>query len=146
MNDILAFRLSQPMMFHQLMRIHGVLWNATQVTKEKLDSHFVFEEFMRTNGRRAMPLLVPAAAEQSGRHTHLSAIMDHGAWAESARAYAVQNQTPLTQRFAAMGRMEETINQSRTATTCQNVFNEHLARVEGIAGFEEELIIEEEES
>lgn len=133
------------MMFHQAMRIHGVLWNATQVTKEKFDANFMFEEFMRTNGRRALPLLIPAAVEQSRRRTHLGDLTDHGAWAECARAYTVQNQTPLTQRFAAMGRMEETINQCRTAATCQSVFNEHIARVEGVSGFEEELFIEEED-
>lgn len=101
---------------------------------------------MRTNGRRAMPLLIPAAVDESRRHTHLGDLSDHGAWAESARAYAVQNQTPLTQRFAAMGRMEETINQSRTAATCQSIFNEQIARIEGISGFEEELIIEDDDS
>lgn len=145
MNDLIAYRLAQPSMFHQLMRMHGVMWNATQVTKEKLDTQFIFEEFMRINGRRAMPLLVPAAAAASRRETHFSNLVDHCAWAESARAYCVQHQTPLTQRAAAMGRMEETIAQTRSAATCQGIFNEHIARIEGISGFEEEPHIQDEE-
>lgn len=145
MNDLIAYRLAQPSMFHQLMRMHGVLWNATQVTKEKLDTKFINEEFMRINGRRAMPLLIPAAAEEARRHSHLAHLVDHCAWAESSRAYAVQHQTPLTQRIASMGRMQETINQTRTGGTCQSLFNEHIARIEGICGFEEEPSVEEED-
>lgn len=137
MNEILAYRLSQPMMFHQVMRAHGVFWKATNATKEPLNAQFVMEEFMRTNGRRCMPLLHPAAAEEGQQTSHFSNLVDHCAWAESSKAYAVQQQTPMTQRIASMGRMEDTITQTRTAVTCQNLFNEHIARVEGIAGFEE---------
>eukprot|EP00796_Vickermania_ingenoplastis_P013283 gene13283-9124_t len=144
MNDIIAYRMSQPMMFHQLMRIHGVLWNATSVTKEKLDTPFIYEELMRTNGKRTMPLLIPAATEEARRATHLADLADHCAWAESSRAYAVQYQTPLTQRIASMGCMQETASQTRNSATCQNLFNEHIARVEGICGFEEEPLLDDD--
>lgn len=144
MNEIYARRLAQTMTFHQLMRSHGTLWAATQVTKEKLDLSFVKEELMRVNGRRAMPLLIGAAAEENLNDAHLVHLTEHCAWAESARAFAVQRQTPLTQHIAAMGRMSETINQSKAASSVQTLFNEHLSRIEGIATFEEEPVFEEE--
>ncbi|KAK7199751.1 hypothetical protein NESM_000021200 [Novymonas esmeraldas] len=145
MNEIYAKRLAQTSSFHQLMRSHGTLWAATQVTKEPLDVAFVKEEMMRVNGRRAMPLLVGAAAAQSLHDTHLAHLTEHCSWTESARAFAVQHQTPLTQHIAAMGRMAETITQSRTACTSQLLFNEHMARIDGISEFEEEPLLEDEE-
>ncbi|CAC9524631.1 conserved hypothetical protein [Leishmania infantum JPCM5] len=144
MNDIYAKRLAQTAMFHQLMRSHGTLWAATQVTKEKLDLAFVKEEMMRVNGRRAMPLLVGAAANENLNDTHLAHLTEHCAWAESARAFAVQRQTPLTQHIASMGRMAETITQAKTASTSQLLLNEHLARIDGISEFEEEPIMADE--
>ncbi|KAG5496205.1 hypothetical protein JKF63_02506 [Porcisia hertigi] len=145
MNDIYARRLAQTSLFHQVMRIHGTLWAATQVTKEQLDLAFVKEEMMRINGRRAMPLLVGAAAKENLNDTHLTHLTEHCAWAESARAYAVQQQTPLTQHIASMGRMSETITQAKTASSGQLLFNEHMARIDGISEFEEEPIMEEED-
>ncbi|CBZ29532.1 conserved hypothetical protein [Leishmania mexicana MHOM/GT/2001/U1103] len=145
MNDIYAKRLAQMSMFHQVMRSHGTLWAATQVTKEKLNLAFVKEEMMRVNGRRAMPLLVGAAANENLNDTHLAHLTEHCAWTESARAFAVQRQTPLTQHIASMGRMAETITQAKTASTSQLLFNEHLARIDGISEFEEEPIMEDED-
>ncbi|KAG5495448.1 hypothetical protein GH5_03109 [Leishmania sp. Ghana 2012 LV757] len=146
MNDIYAKRLAQTTMFHQLMRTHGTLWAATQVTKEKLDLAFVKEEMMRVNGRRAMPLLIGAAAKENLNDTHLVHLSEHCAWSESARAFAVQRQTPLTQHIASMGRMAETITQAKTTATSQLLFNEHMARVDGISEFEEEPIIEDKDN
>ena len=137
MNEIYARRRAQMLMFNQLTRIHGTLWDATRITKEKLDFNFVREEMMRVNGRRAMPLLIAAAAEQNIHQTQWSTLCDNGAWTDSMRAFAVQNQTPLTQRTAAMGRMSETIGQSRIGSSVQVMFNEHVARTEGISGFDE---------
>ncbi|EPY35084.1 hypothetical protein STCU_01258 [Strigomonas culicis] len=131
-------------MFHQLMRNHGTLWAATQVTHEKLDNQFIKEEFMRVNGRRAMPLLLGAAASENLSETHLNHLTEHCAWAESARAFCVQQQTPMTQHVAAMGRMAETVNQAKTATSAQTLFNEHMARIEGITTFEEEPILDDD--
>lgn len=145
MNEIYARRLAQTSMFHQLMRSHGTLWAATQVTKEPLDLAFVKDEMMRVNGRRAMPLLIGAAAEQNLNDTHLVHLTEHCAWTESARAFAVQQQTPLTQHIAAMGRMAETITQAKNASTSQLLFSEHMARVDGISEFEEEPLLDEEE-
>jgi hypothetical protein len=125
-------------MFQQLMRTHGTLWAATRVTKEKLDVKFVTEEFMRTNGRRAMPLLNGAAAAHNLHHTHLAQLSDHMSWTESARAYAVRSQTPFTQRVASMGRMHETLPQVRASCTAQSLFLEHMSRIDGITTFEEE--------
>lgn len=147
MNDIYARRLAQSGMFHQLMRIHGTLWTATSVTHEKLDLNLVKEEFMRTNGRRAMPQLVGAAARVSEwGDSHLTSLSDHCSWAESGRAYAVQRQTPMTQHIAAMGRMSETIPQCRTAVTCQSLFGEHMCRIDGVSAYEEEPLINEEDT
>lgn len=145
MNDIAARRLAQAAMFHQVMRLHGTLWAATQVTQEKLDYSFVQEELMRQNGRRTMPLLIDVAASENLGQLHLTHLTEHGAWTQSARSFSVQNQTPLTQRFASMGRMSETINQVRTATSAQLLVSEHLARMDGITGFEEEPLLEEDE-
>jgi hypothetical protein len=144
MNEIYAKRLARGMMFQQLMRTHGTLWAATQVTKEPLDYKFVEEEFMRVNGKRAMPLLLGAAASQNLHNSHWNHLSDNFAWTESARAFAVRYQTPLTQRAASLGRMSETIQQARTASTCQLLVNEHIARIEGITGFEEEATIVDE--
>ncbi|CAG9580219.1 conserved hypothetical protein [Leishmania major strain Friedlin] len=145
MNDIYARRLAQTSMFHQLMRSHGTLWAATQVTKEKLNLAFVKEEMMRVNGRRAMPLLIGAAANENLNDTHFTHLTEHCAWTESARAFAVQRQTPLTQHIASMGRMAETITQAKTASTSQLLFNEHLARIDGISEFEEEPFVDDED-
>lgn len=138
MNDIYAQRYARTMMFQQLFRMHGTLWAATQVTKEKLDYKFVEAELMRVNGKRAMPLLIGASASQDLHQSHFNHLSDNFAWTESARAYAVRHQTPLTQRAAAMGRMAETINQAKTASTCQLLLGEHMSRIEGISSFEEE--------
>lgn len=145
MNEIYGKRLAQSFMFHQLMRSHGTLWAATQITKEPFDTNFVKEEFMRVNGRRAMPLLIGASAEENLNDSHLAHLTDTFAWTESARAYGVQRQTPLTQHVAAMGRMAETINQSRSAATCQSLLNEHIARTDGLSSFDEDPTHEREE-
>lgn len=145
MNEIYARRIAQSTMFNQLMRSHGTLWAATQVTKEPLDVSFVKEEFMRVNGRRATPPLIGGAADENLNNAHFTHLTEHCAWGESARAYAVQNQTPMTQHVAAMGRMAETINQSKTAATSQSLFNEHVARCDGISAFEEEPILDDKE-
>ncbi|KEG15370.1 hypothetical protein DQ04_00091040 [Trypanosoma grayi] len=131
------------MMFHQLMRSHGTLWAATQVTKEKLDYNFIREEIMRSNGRRSMPLLVGAAAEENLHQLHLTHLTEHCAWGESARACAVHRQTPLSQHIAAMGRMAETIHQAKTGATVQSLVNEQLAHIDGISSFEEEPLLED---
>ncbi|EAN85804.1 hypothetical protein C3747_55g196c [Trypanosoma cruzi] len=144
MNDICARRFAQGMMFHQLMRCHGTLWAATQVTKEKLDYNFIREEFMRVNGRRTMPLLIGAAADENLHGMHLTHLTEHCAWGESARASAVHRQTPLSQHIGAMGRMSETIQQTKNSATMQNLFNEHLSHIEGISTFEEEPLVEDE--
>lgn len=133
-------------MFQQLLRTHSTLWAATKVTKEKLDYKFVEEEFMRVNGKRAMPLLIGAAASQDLHLTHFNQLSDNFSWTESHRAYAVRHQTPLTQRAAAMGRMAETINMARNASTAQLLFSEHIARSEGITGHEEEPLLDTESS
>ncbi|CCW62796.1 unnamed protein product [Phytomonas sp. EM1] len=146
MNEIYARRRAQTMMFHQLMRSHGTLWAATQITKEPLDLAFVKEEFMRVNGRRRMPLLIGAAADERMGETHLAHLTEHAAWAESFRAFTVQRQSPLTQHIAAMGRMSETIPHTRSVTTSQSLFNEHMAHIDGISTFEEEPILDEEET
>lgn len=138
MNDIYGKRLARTMMFQQLLRTHGTLWAATQVTKEPLNYKFVEEELMRVNGKRAMPLLIGASAQQDLHNTHWNHLSDNFSWTESARAYAVRHQTPFTQHVAAVGRMAENINHARSASTCQLLVNEHMARIEGIAGFEEE--------
>ena len=138
MNEIFGQRLSRTMMFHQLMRTHGTLWAATQVTKEKLDYKFIEEEFMRVNGRRTMPLLVRSASKQNLHETHLAHLSDNYSWCESKRAYIVRNQTPITQRVAAMGRMADTIQNTKTNCASQLVVSEHLSRIEGISAFEEE--------
>ncbi|KPI90818.1 hypothetical protein ABL78_0051 [Leptomonas seymouri] len=145
MNEIYAKRLAQTTMFHQIMRSHGTLWAATQVTKEKLDLAFVKEEFMRVNGLRAMPLLIGAAAEENLNESHLAHLTDHCGWTESARAFAVQRQTPLTQHIASMGRMAETISQAKTASTMQSLFSEHMARTDGISLFEEEPLLDDDD-
>lgn len=145
MNEIYARRFAQTSMFHQLMRVHGTLWAATKVTKEPLNYDFVKEEFMRVNGRRAMPLLLGAAAGENLNDSHLAHLTEHCAWAESSRAYAVQHQTPVTQHVASMGRMRETITQTRTSVTGQTLFNEHISRVDGISGFEEEPLLDDED-
>jgi hypothetical protein len=142
MNYIFCKRYARTVMFQQLLRMHGTLWAATQVTKEPLNYQFVEEEFMRVNGKRAMPLLIGASADQNLHQTHWSHLADNFAWTESSRAYAVRNQTQFTQHTAAMGRMAETIQQARTATTCQLIVTEHLSRIDGISGFEEEANFE----
>lgn len=144
MNDIYGKRFARTMMFQQLLRSHGTLWAATQVTKEPLNYKFVEEEFMRVNGKRAMPLLIGAAAQQDLHHSHWNHLNDNFSWTESSRAYAVRHQTPLTQHAAAMGRMSETIQQARSATTCQLIVNEHLARIDGISGYEEEPTLDDQ--
>ncbi|KAG8348485.1 hypothetical protein TRVL_00695 [Trypanosoma vivax] len=145
MNDIYARRFAQGMMFHQLMRCHGTLWAATQVTKEKLDFNFLREELMRINGRRSMPLLIGAAADEDLHALHLTHLTEHCAWGESARALAVHAQTPLSQHAAAMGRMAETISQAKMASTAQSLFHEQLDQMDGISSFEEEPFIESED-
>ncbi|CCW70626.1 unnamed protein product, partial [Phytomonas sp. Hart1] len=146
MNELHARRRAQAMMFHQLMRSHGTLWAATQLTREPLDLGFVKEEFMRVNGRRCGPLLTRAAAEKGGLgESHFTHLTEHAAWGESFRAYAVQQQTPMTKHIAAMGRMGETIAQARSATTAQGLFLEYMAAIDGISTFEQESTLDEEE-
>jgi hypothetical protein len=126
------------MMFCQVQRSLPLMWDATQVTKEKLDRHFVQEELMRVNGQRSMPLLVGAAAQFDCHKTHLNELQDACAWSESARAFGVRFQTPVTQHVAAMGRMSETISSARIGVTCQSSFLEVVAKQEGIAKFDME--------
>ena len=138
MNDIYAQRLARTIMFQQLMRTHGTLWAATRVTKEALNYDFVQQEFMRVNGRRAMPLLIGAAASNDLHMSHLAHLSDNMSWTESSRAFTVRNQTPFTQRVASMGRMNETIPQVRAGSSSQALFLEHMGRIDGITAFEEE--------
>lgn len=126
------------MMFCQAQRSLPLLWDATRITKEKLDGAFLREELMRVNGQRSMPLLVGAAAQFDCHLTHLNELQDACAWSESARACGVRYQTPVTQHVAAMGRMSDTISAARIAVTCQASFLETVARQEGITKFDME--------
>ena len=138
MNDIMARRGAQRMMFCQVQRSLPLMWDATRVTKEKLDGRFVQEELMRVNGQRSMPLLVGAAAKFDCHKTHLNELQDACAWSESARAFSVRFQTPVTQHVAAMGRMSDTISSTRIGVTCQSSFLETIAKQEGITKFDME--------
>lgn len=138
MNDIYARRAAQSGMLQNLYRTHATLWQATRVTKEKLDYAFVKEEFMRVNGHRTMPLLVAASAQSKMQNCHFNQLTDACAWADSARAFSVRNQTPLTKHIAAMGRMEITLPQMKLQTTAQSLFSEYNAICDGVASFDEE--------
>jgi hypothetical protein len=131
MNDIYARRASQTMMLMQTQRMLPTLWQATQITKEKLDARFVKEEFMRVNGHRQLHLLLGDVAMQQHQHTHWHKLHSTNAWAESHRAYSVTNHSPVTQRFADIGRLHDSIPNVRVATTAQAVVLEHIARTEG---------------
>eukprot|EP00758_Cryptobia_borreli_P004495 Tbor_TRINITY_DN4412_c0_g1::TRINITY_DN4412_c0_g1_i1::g.7916::m.7916 len=137
MNDIFARRAAQRMMFCQIQRSLPILWDATRVTKEKLDVKLVQEEMMRVNGHRTMPLLLGDAAAFDTHHNHLDQLEDTCSWAESGRAFTVRYQSPYTQRVAAMGRMKDTIATTRQVT-CQSDFIEHLSRTEGLMKFDQE--------
>jgi hypothetical protein len=92
MNDIYARRAAKTMMFQQAYRSIPTLWNATRVTKEKLDGAFVAEEFMRVNGQRTMPLLIGDVSTQTQHNSHWVHLNDTAAWAECGRAFS-QNET-----------------------------------------------------
>lgn len=136
MNDIYAKRLARCEMFFQAMRALPVLHQATAVTREPLNWAFLREEFMRVNGYRQMPLLMTHVSRQTHQHSHWNHLISNTSWAESARAYAVRSQTPLTQRYAAVGRLEAALPPTRVAVAAQNIFLEHMSRVEGICSFE----------
>ena len=133
MNDIYARRMAQSSMFQSIYKSFPVMWSATQITKEPLTGHLVQEELMRVNGHRAMPLLLPDVALCNVQNAHWNTLNDACAWAVSGRAFAVRNQTPLTQAAASIGRLEESIPAVRTITTTQIMTNVHLARCDGIA-------------
>ncbi len=133
MNDLYARRLGQVAMFQQLYRMHPTLWSATRITGEKLDADFVLEEYMRINGHRAMPLVIPEVSTQKLQRSHWNDLHDSCAWATSFRAYTLRNQTPITQRAAAVARMEESLKVAKTGSSTQNMFLEHVARVEGLS-------------
>ena len=145
MNDIYARRAAKTMMFQQAQRALPTLWAATKVTKEKLDGNFVAEEFMRINGQRTGPLLIGAVAQQTQHNAHWVHLHDTGAWAESHRAYAVRHHTPMTQRFADIARLHDSTGNVRVQATPQSLMLEHVARVEGIATFEERIIEDAED-
>jgi hypothetical protein len=132
MNDIYARRAAQTAMFMNAQRMLPTLYQATQLTKEKLDAKFLKEEFMRINGHRQLHLLVPGIAQQKHQYTHWNRLNSACSWAESHRAYSVSHHTPLTQRFADVGRMSDSIPNIRVSSTAQNVVLEHIARQEGI--------------
>lgn len=138
MNDIYARKLSQTTLFQQLYRTHGSMWQATRATKEKLDYKFVSEEMMRVNGQRTMPLLIGGSADYNIHNAHWNEFMDGGAWKESMRAYMVKNQSTITRKAAAMGRMAETTPNTKTGIITQTSFMEHVGRVEGTNSCEEE--------
>jgi len=145
MNDIYARRVAQTTMLQHLYKIHGTLWAATQITREPLNGAFVKEEFMRINGSRQMPLLIPESCENNLPMSHWNHLAEHHAWAESARANAVRSQTPLTQHIASMGKMQSTVNTLRAAGSMQAMVNEHIARIEGTAAFEEAPLLDSTE-
>ena len=136
MNDIFARRAAKSDIFFAAMRAHPVLRQATDLTHERLDFHFIREEFMRVNGFRQMPLLMHEAAQATGKFSHWNALLSSTTWVESKRAFTVRNQSPLTQRYCAMGRLAASMPATRTAASAQNLFLEHMDRVEGISSFE----------
>lgn len=118
------------------MRAFPVLHAATKVTKEPLTWAFLREEFMRVNGYRQMPLLLPKTSQQIHQYSHWNNLIGTTAWAESGRAYAVRAQTSLTQRYSAVARLEAALPSTRVAAAAQNIFLEHMSRVEGISSCE----------
>lgn len=140
MNEIYARRASQAMMMHQAFRMLPTLWNATQLTKEKLDANFVFEEFMRVNGHQQQHLLLPEVAGQHHYQTHWHWLHSTLAWAESSRAYSVRQHTPMTQRCADVALLQDSVTNVRTAATGQALVLEHIARQDGIFFHEVEAV------
>ena len=136
MNDIFARRASQTMMMFQAQRMLPTLWQATQVTKERLDEQFVKEEFMRVNGHHQQHLLVDGATDPDLHFQHWRRLHSTLAWAESFRAYEVGHKSPLTQRFADVGLMKNSIPNVRRTATAQKIFEEHVARTEGTFSYE----------
>jgi hypothetical protein len=137
LNDMLARRMSQSLMFQNIARCHGPLWRATQVTREPLDGRFLMEEFMRVNGVRAMPLAI-------GPSTTVAPVLSSFAWndliatqapAVSARAEAVQRQTPLSRQLARGGLVQAPLAQVRADSMAQVLLLDSLARSEGVIGF-----------
>ena len=146
MNELYARRASQTMMLQQAQRMLPVLWQATQVTKEPLDLRFVKEEFMRVNGHHQQHLLLGAVANQRHHQTHWNQLHSTNAWAESNHAYSVVNHSPLTQRFADIGRMHDSIPNVKLLATNQAVVAEQIARQEGTFFFEVEIKAEDDDS
>ena len=140
MNEIYARRASQSMMMLQTQRMLPTLWQATQLTKEKLDGKFVQEEFMRINGHQQLHQLVPAVASQVHQHSHWHRLHSTNAWAESQRAYSVANKSALASRFADAGLMRDSMANVRVAATAQNVVLEQVAREEGTFLYEPDML------
>lgn len=140
-----ARRGSQALMFQQAYRMLPTLWNATRVTKEKLDVDFVKEEFMRVNGHQHHHLLHGDVAAQIHQQTHWHHLHSTLSWAESGRAHSVSNHTPLTQRCADVARMHDSVPNVRTSATAQALVLEHISRQEGIFLYEIDVQAEEEE-
>ena len=145
MNEIYARRASQALMMQQAQRMLPTLWQATQLTKEPLNGRFVEEEFMRVNGHQQLHLLVGPVANQRHQHSHWHRLHSTNAWADSARSYATSSKSPLTQRFADLGRMHDTIPSVRVSATAQNVVMEQIAREEGIFLYEPDVVHEADE-
>ena len=101
------------------------------VTKEKLDAQFVKEEFMRVNGHQQQHLLIGPVADQRHHMTHWHALHDTCAWADSHRSQSVRTHTPLTQRYAAVGRLANSIPNTKISSTNQLLVLEQIARQEG---------------
>jgi hypothetical protein len=140
MNEIYARRASQSMMMLQAQRMLPTLWQATQLTHEKLDATFVKEEFMRVNGHQQLHQLVPGMAMQVHQHSHWHRLHSTNAWAESQRAYAVGAKTALATRFADAGLMRESLANVRVAATAQNIVLEQIAREEGAFLYEPDML------
>lgn len=132
MNDLLARHSAQNNMLYNLMRSHSTLWRATQVTREKLDKRFILSEFARVNGTRTVHVLIPASSTHLRRRTHWDSLNDNLSWAESMRALAVRQQTPMTSRFGDIGQMRETVTETKVVASLQSSALEHIARIEGI--------------
>lgn len=137
MNDIYAKRLARCETFLQTMRALPVVREAVALTHEPLSWALLREEFMRVNGCRQMPLLLYHTSGQIHQRSHWNNLIGTTNWAESARAFAVRAQTPLTQRFASIGRLDTPVPPTRVASSAQNIFLEHMSRSEGISTFDE---------
>jgi hypothetical protein len=143
MNDIYARRLAQSAIFQSTSRALPSIYRATKITGEKLSGALIREEFMRINGHRSMPLLIPDCAAVRQQNSHWVSLHDSCAWAVSGRAFCVRNQTQFSQHAAAIGRLEVSVPHVRQAATMQIMTLEHVARSDGIATQSEEDVEDE---